>query len=124
MPALVKFLVGLAAVLLMVWVHHGPLGGGKQMIDRLEGEARARVTEAEVPGVEVRLGRDPLSRHAILSGPADAFQREGQGSLKGLNDLVGEIEGIAGVEWANPPPALPPPAAPGPAAPPAIEAPR
>ncbi len=107
MPAYLKFLIGLAAVLLMGWIGHGPMGGGAALVDRLEGEAKAAVARTEVPGVDVRLGREPLSRRATLSGPADAFQREGQGSLKGLNDVVGEIEGISGVDWANPPPALP-----------------
>ena len=104
MPAFAKFLIGLAAVTLMTLLAHGPVGGGAALIDRLESEARAAVAKTEVPGVAVRLGRDPLSRHAVLSGPADQFQREGQGSLKGLNDIVGEVEGISGVTWANPPP--------------------
>jgi hypothetical protein len=104
MPALAKFLVGLAAVILMTCLAHGPVGGGAALVDRLESQARAAVAKTEVPGITVRLGRDPLSRQAILSGPADQFQREGQGSLKGLNDIVSEVEGIAGVSWANPPP--------------------
>jgi hypothetical protein len=105
MSALTKFLIGLVAVLLLSWLHHGPLGAGAALIDRLERQAQAAVAQAGVPGVTVRLGRDPLSRRATLAGPADQFQREGQGELKGLNDIVGEIEGISGVDWANPPPA-------------------
>jgi hypothetical protein len=105
MTALTKFLIGLAAVLVMGWLHHGPLGGGEALIGRLEREAQAAVVRSEVPGVTVRLSRDPLSRRATLAGPADQFQREGLGELKGLNDIVGEIDGISGVEWANPPPA-------------------
>lgn len=101
-----KFLIGLVAVLLMGWLHHGPLGNGQALIDRLEQQAQAAVARAGVPGVSVRLERDPLSRRAILSGPADDFQREGQGELPGLNDIVGEIKGISGVEWTNPPPAV------------------
>jgi hypothetical protein len=49
------------------------------------------------------LSRDPLARDAILSGPANQFQREGQGSLPGLNDLVSGVEGISNVRWATPP---------------------
>jgi hypothetical protein len=109
MPAYAKFLIGLAAIILLAWIHHGPLGGGARLIDRLEGEARAAVARTQVPGVQVRLGRDPLSRGATLSGPADRFQREGQGMQKGLNDVVGEVEGITGVSWSNPPPAAPAP---------------
>lgn len=105
MPASVKFLIGLLAVVLMGWLYHGPLGNGEALIDRLEAEARAAVVEGEVPGVEVRLGRDPLSRAATLSGPANDFQREGMGQFPGLNDRIRAIEGISSLEWANPPPA-------------------
>ena len=99
-----KFLIGLVAVLLMGWVHHGPLGNGEALIGRLEAQAREAVAASEVPGVEVRLGRDPLSRAATLSGPANDYQREGMGQFPGLNDRMREIEGISDVDWANPPP--------------------
>lgn len=101
MSRTVKFLIGLAAVLLMGWVHYGPLGHGAAFIDRLESEARAAVLRTEIPGIEVSLGHGPLSRVATLSGPADQFQRVGQGGLKGLNGIVGSIDGIAGVQWAD-----------------------
>ena len=104
MSPAVKFLVGLAAVLLMGWVYHGPLGNGERLIGALEAEARAAVAKGEVPGVQVRLRRDPLSRTAVLSGPANDFQREGMGEFPGLNDRIRAIEGISELEWANPPP--------------------
>ena len=107
MSPLLKFLVGLAAVLLMGWVYHGPLGNGEALIGRLEAQARSAVAESEVPGVQVRLARDPLARVATLSGPANDFQREGMGQFPGLNDRLREIEGISRIEWANPPPAAP-----------------
>jgi hypothetical protein len=104
MSPAVKFLIGLVAVLLMGWVYHGPLGNGEALIARLEAQARAAVLASEVPGVDVRLKRDPLSREAIFSGPANDYQREGMGQYPGLNDRVRAIEGISGVRWANPPP--------------------
>lgn len=105
MPATVKFLIGLAAVILMGWIYHGPLGHGEALVNQLESEARQAVAESEVPGVEVRLGHDPLSRAATLSGPANDYQREGMGQFPGLNDRIREIPGISNVSWANPPPA-------------------
>jgi hypothetical protein len=101
MSPTVKSLIGLVAVLLMAWIYHGPLGNGAAFIDRIEAEARLVVAEAEVAGTEVRFDREPLSRTAIMSGPANEFQREGEGELKGLNDLVGEIEGVGGVRWTD-----------------------
>ena len=100
----VKFLIGLVAVLVMGWLWHGPLGNGERLILALEAQAKAEVAKSEVPGVEVRLHRDPLSRSAVLSGPANDFQREGMGQFPGLNDRIAAIEGISGFEWANPPP--------------------
>jgi len=105
MPAAAKFLIGLAAVIMMGWLSHGPLGNGDALINTLETQARAAVAASGVQGVEVRLERDPLSRTAILSGPANDYQREGMGQFPGLNDRIGEIEGISSLRWANPPPA-------------------
>jgi len=96
-----KFLIGLAAVTGAGWVHHGLLGHGERLIDGMETQAKQAVAATEVPGVEVRLGREPLTRLASLSGNADAFQREGQGELKGLNDKVRDIEGVSGARWAD-----------------------
>jgi len=104
MPAAVKFLIGLIAVLLMGWIYHGPLGRGEALIDNLEAQAQQAVAAGEVPGVQVHLGRDPLSRVATLSGPANDYQREGMGQYPGLNDRVRAIPGISDVRWANPVP--------------------
>jgi hypothetical protein len=103
MPAAVKFLIGLAAVLLLGWLHHGPLGNGAKLLDRLEREGRTAVEAAELPGIEVRMQRDPLSRTAILSGPANDFQREGMGEFPGINDRVDGVEGIEARRWADRP---------------------
>ncbi len=101
-PAL-KFFAGLVAVAAMGWVHHGVLGNGERLVGHLEAEAKKVVAATEVAGVDVRLGRDPLTRLATFSGKADAFQREGQGELKGLNERVREVPGISGVRWADEP---------------------
>jgi hypothetical protein len=100
MTPTVKFLIGLAAVLAMGWMSHGPLGQGEALLARLEAEAQAGIDATGVP-VRVRMQRDPMARVAVLSGRADAFQREGQGSLKGVNDIVRETDGVAGLRWAD-----------------------
>jgi hypothetical protein len=101
MSPLVKFLIGLAAALVSGWAFHGPFGAGETFIASLEGQAREAVAGADLPGVAVNMERNPLSRTARMSGDADQFQREGMGSLKGLNDRVGEIEGVANVRWSD-----------------------
>ena len=104
MSPAVKFLIGLAAVLLMGWAYHGPLGNGERLLTSLEAQARAEITASEVPGVEIRMARDPMARVATLSGAANDFQREGMGQFPGINDRIRAIEGIDRIEWANPPP--------------------
>ncbi len=99
MPAFVKLLIGLAAALAAGWVSHGPLGRGEAFVDSLQAQADAVVRSAELPGVTVRFARDPLSRKAMLSGPANDFQREGQGTLLGLNDRIRAVPGVSDIAW-------------------------
>jgi hypothetical protein len=96
-----KFTIGLAAALAAGWLHHGPLGGGATLLDSLEAHAQLRIRYTELPGIAVRMERDPMRRDAILSGPANDFQRDGMGSYPGLNERVATIPGIAGVRWAE-----------------------
>ena len=101
MPAIVKFLIGLGAALLAGWVSHGPLGQGGAFVDRLDAQAKAEIGEAAVPGVEVAFPRAPLAREARLSGPANDFQREGQGLFPGINDRILAVPGVSGISWAD-----------------------
>jgi len=103
MPTAVKLLIGLALTLAAAWIAHGPLGGGTRLVDRLEREARAGVARSELPGIDVRLDRRPLTRRATLSGSANDLQREGLGSQMGVSDYVRAVEGISGVRWADEP---------------------
>jgi hypothetical protein len=96
-----KVAIGLLAVLLMGWLYHGPVGGGAGFVDSLQVQARAAVDRAELPGIEVRMMREPLARIALLSGPANDLQREGLGSQWGVSDYVRAVPGIAGVRWPD-----------------------
>jgi hypothetical protein len=99
----VKLLIGLVAVLAMGWIWHGPAGRGEAFARALEAEAQAAVAATELPGIQVRLARDPIRRVAILSGKADDLQRRGMGSQPGLDGYVGDVPGISGVHWADEP---------------------
>lgn len=103
MPPILKATLGLLLALAAAWAWHGPLGRGQALVDRLELDARAAVAKADLPGISVRLGRDPLDRNAVLSGAANDLQREGLGSQKGISDYVREVEGIGAVRWADEP---------------------
>jgi hypothetical protein len=101
MPKLAKFLIGLALALAAGWISHGPLGRGAMFVDRLDGELQAVIADVNLPGVKARMQREPLARKAVLSGPADQFQREGMGSLPGINGRVLAIPGMGRIEWTN-----------------------
>lgn len=92
-------MIGLIAALVAGWIAHGPLGRGEVYIADVEARAQARVRAAAIPGVGVRMSRAPLSRTAILSGPANDFQREGIGLLPGLNERVTAVAGVTAVRW-------------------------
>lgn len=99
MPRFGKLLIGLAAALVAAWLHHGPYGGGERFVEALETRAEQRLRFAEMPGVSVRMQRDPLARVAILKGEANDFQKEGLGSFPGINDRIATIPGMGGFRW-------------------------
>ncbi len=103
MPAWGKFLIGLAVVLAAGWVSHGPLGHGAAFVGNLQVQGDAVLARTQVPGIALRFNQTPLSRQAILSGPADDFQREGQGEFPGINDRISAIPGVSGFRWENEP---------------------
>lgn len=112
MPKYAKILIGLAAALAAGWLAHGPLGRGTAFADRLDTDLQSVLRKMEVPGVTGGVQRDPFARTALLSGPADCFQRRGDasfgdgrdGTLPGLDQRVLTVPGMARVSWTNPPP--------------------
>ncbi len=101
MPPILKAIIGFLLALALAWIWHGPLGNGERLIAGLEAQAGESVARAELPGIAVRLSRDPLARVATLSGPANDLQREGLGSQKGVSDYARDVEGISDVRWAD-----------------------
>jgi hypothetical protein len=103
MKAPVKILIGLAGALLMAWVWHGPAGRGEMLIGALERQANSATADAELPGLSVRMEREPLTRAAIVSGNANDLQREGLGSQFGVKDYVRTVPGMGQVRWDDEP---------------------
>jgi hypothetical protein len=99
MSRLTRLLIGLVAALAAGWIAYGPLGRGNVYLDTVEARARAVVRETGIAGVNVRMSRAPMSRTAILSGPANDFQREGIGGFPGLNERVAGVAGVSAVRW-------------------------
>jgi len=98
-----KLCIGLAAALLAAWLSYGPLGRGEAYVNALEQRAGAIIAVAELPGVQLKMVRTPLSRVAILCGPTNDLQRDGQRSLPGLTGRAYLASGISDVRWQRPP---------------------
>lgn len=86
--------LGLAVVLGLTWLWHGPMGTGEQLAHSAEQEARAMLDRFEMVHVRARMERGPLTRRIILSGPADDFQR------REIKRMVEELPGVGEAEWS------------------------
>ena len=86
-------LLGLAATVGITALWHGPLGAGERLANETEARARATLDYYELPMIQARLQRGPLSRRLVLSGPADDFQRAE------LVRILDETPGVLEVRW-------------------------
>lgn len=86
-------LLGLIAVLGVTAIWHGPLGAGERLATKSEAIARRTLDYYELPMIQARMQRSPLSRRLILSGPADDFQRAE------LVRILDDINGVIEVQW-------------------------
>ncbi|MCL6699049.1 hypothetical protein LZ496_09680 [Sphingomonas sp. NSE70-1] len=86
-------LLGLAATIGFAGLWHGPLGAGERLASDVETTARRTLDYYELPMIQAKLQRGPLSRRLILSGPADDFQRSE------LVRMLDETPGVLEVRW-------------------------
>lgn len=86
-------LIGLAAVLGFTAIWHGPLGAGERLARQSEASARRTLDRYELPMIQARMERGPLTRRMVLSGPADDFQRSE------LVRILDETPGVLEVRW-------------------------
>lgn len=107
-----KLLIGFLLTLLVGWLSYGPLGQGEAYVNLLQQRADFVLRISEVPNLQARIGRAPLTRTAFLCGPTVEFQRNGtltwQGGasdLPGLDGRMLQVGGIARVVWDPPAPA-------------------
>ena len=86
-------LLGLAATVGSTALWHGPLGAGERLASETEARARQTLDYYELPMIQAKLQRGPLSRRLVLSGPADDFQRSE------LVRILDETPGVLEVRW-------------------------
>ena len=93
--------LGLAASIAAAALWHGPIGAAGAYSAQVERSARFTLDDWEMTQVQARLGRGPLSRQLILSGPADDFQR-GE-----LVRIMSTLPGVGRATWSPQDRALP-----------------
>jgi hypothetical protein len=109
-----KLLSGLLVTAVVAWVYYGPVGQGAAYVTLLQQRAE-RVLQTypvnEVPNLQARISRAPLSRTVFLCGPTIDFQRNGttvfQGSATdypGIDGRMLQAGGIGTVVWDPPAP--------------------
>ena len=86
--------LGIAAVIAVTWIWHGPLGAGDQFAAGVEARARAMLDHYEMVHVQARMERSPLTRRVTLSGPADDFQR------REIKRMVETQPGVGEAVWS------------------------
>lgn len=106
MSSWLKLLIGLLLTLLTGWLYYGPLGQGEAYVNLLQQRADYVLRISEVPNIQARIGRAPLTRTVFLCGPTVEFQRHGTTTFQGgANDLPGldgrmlQVGGISAVVW-------------------------
>ena len=86
---------GAVAMLAVVFLWHAPFGGADRLAGKVEKIARDTLVYYEVPQVQARLQRRPMTRKMLLSGPADEFQR------REIIRIVTQIPGVASASWSR-----------------------
>lgn len=86
-------LLGLAAVIGFSALWHGPMGAGERLAAQSEASARRTLDYYEMPMIQAKMQRGPLSRRLVLGGPADDFQRSE------LVRILDETPGVLDVRW-------------------------
>jgi hypothetical protein len=86
-------LLGVAATLGFTALWHGPLGAGERLARESETIARRTLDHYELPMIQAKMQRGPLSRRLVLSGPADDFQRSE------LVRILDDTPGVLEVRW-------------------------
>lgn len=93
MNKITKFLIGIGGTSLLAWGAHA-ITGEKYIAD-LEARASSGLLSSNIKGVGLKLGHDPLTRVAELSGITDPAMRAE------AERAVLAIPGISGVRWSD-----------------------
>ncbi|NUQ17833.1 MAG: hypothetical protein HOP95_05165, partial [Sphingomonas sp.] len=86
--------IGVVAAIALAALWHGPAGAADRFTDEVERGIRQTIVYWEIPQVNGHLHHGPLTRRAILSGPADDFQRSQ------LAQYISQVPGVSSASWS------------------------
>ena len=86
--------IGVLATLALVALWHGPAGAADRFSAEVERGIHQTIVYWEIPQVSGHLHHDPLTRRAMLSGPADDFQR------RELVIVMDQVPGVESASWS------------------------
>jgi membrane protease YdiL (CAAX protease family) len=89
------FAIGALVSIALAALWHGPLGAADRYVAEVERTVRAATIYWEIPQVSGHVQHGPLTRHVLLSGPADDFQRSQ------LVQIVGDLPGVESASWSS-----------------------
>jgi len=98
---IIALAVGLLVSLGLAMAWHGPIGAASRFSSIVERSARTTLDDLEMTKIQAHLHHAPLTRHLILSGPADDFQ------TSELARIMSQLPGVSRAQWAATPAGLP-----------------
>jgi hypothetical protein len=87
--------IGVALTIALAALWHGPVGAAGRFASEVDQTIRKTIVFWEIPQVDGHLHRGPLTRRAMLSGPADDYQRSE------LVRIIGEVPGVSSATWSS-----------------------
>lgn len=87
--------IGALAAITLAWIWHGPIGAADRFTAKVESTISEALINNEIPEVSGHLHRAPLTRRAMLSGPADDFQR------REVIRLMHVVPGVESASWSG-----------------------
>lgn len=87
--------IGFVAALIGAALWSGPLGGADRFAAEVEGGLGRVLVYYEMTQLTAHLHHGPLTRHVLLSGPADSFQHSE------LVRLINQLPGVQSTSWST-----------------------
>ena len=92
---IIALAAGVIAAIALAALWHGPGGAADRFTAEVEHVIREALVNNEIPEVNGRLQRGPLTRRVMLSGPADDVQR------REVVKLMNVVPGVESASWSG-----------------------